>query len=130
MLPPFARARRFLEHLATLSRGDWTRIIAQGASRVAERHEAARHLRVMFVTPERRIAREAIVHGARDVVAVAKARGLLPTAIAEDATSLASDAAVALIVRDLLPPEHFHALYWPFGTTSAADAELSMLRCG
>ncbi|MES2523540.1 MAG: hypothetical protein V4617_12625 [Gemmatimonadota bacterium] len=116
VLPPFARARRFLEHVAGLDGDQWARLAEQASAVTEVWWEAERHVRIMFVTPSRRAARDAVMNEARRVVDSARARTPLDANCPETLGSYIAAAALALVLRDLLPPELFERLYGAFVT--------------
>ena len=119
LLPPFARARRFLEHVGGLSAAEWDDVLRRADADADARGRAVRHLRAMFVTPARRTARDALLRVAEHAVFGATDQGRIDDDVADNASSLASDAALALVLRDLLPFEHFDALFHPFSTDAS-----------
>ncbi len=115
VLPPFARARRFLEHVASLDRDEWARLGTGAANLTEAWWEAERHVRIMFVTPARRVARDAIIAEAHRVVHTA----VTLERTSADCTAMSAfiaAAALSLVLRDLLPPELFERLYGAFVT--------------
>ena len=114
MLPPFARARRFLEHVDTLTPSAWGEVLDRVGAVTDACDEAQRHLVSMFVTTERRIARDAISLEARRVCLHAVETGRVPGSRAADITHGVTSATLALILRDLLPPDLFDRAYQPF----------------
>lgn len=116
VLPPFARARRFLEHVAVLDAEEWTRL-ARAASTLTEVWwDAERHVRIMFVTSPRRAARDAIISEAERVVGAARARAFTDHDCPDTMHAFIAAAALSLVLRDLLPPELFERLYGAFVT--------------
>jgi hypothetical protein len=119
VLPPFARARRFLEHVATLSARDWTGVVQRAAAiDAAARRGAMQQLGELLETRTRRRTCDAILRVAQDAVDAAREHGQLGADVAARAATLASAAAFALVLRDHLPAADFDALYAPFGTTA------------
>lgn len=117
-LPPFARARRFLEHLHTLSGAEWDGVIARATPRTSAWQDAAGHAQAMFVTGARKAARDALAAEARRVISHVQSRldsrVAFDPAFVPDPGAFVTAAALALVLRDLLPPELFEALYAPF----------------
>ena len=120
MLPPFARARRFLEHVATLDELGWDSLLQRIASSAELDESRARHLQSMFVTSARQAARDALM---REAVRVCEHAVKLERVDAFRTTSLSTRvacAALALSLRDLLPPELFELIYGPFSADLVA----------
>jgi hypothetical protein len=116
-LPPFALARRFLEHVATLTARDWADVVRRAATADAVvRRGAMQQLGELLETRTRRRTCDAILRIAQDAVDAAREHGQLGADVAARAATLASGAAFALVLRDHLPPADFDALYAPFAT--------------
>lgn len=116
VLPPFARARRFLEHVAGLDADAWARLSREAGDLTEVWWDAEHHVRIMFVTPPRRAARDAIIGEAQRVVSAAQARMMIDGESIDTLNAFIAAAALSLVLRDLLPPELFERLYSAFVT--------------
>lgn len=113
-LPPFARARRFLEHLHAMRAEEWDGVIARATPCKPAWQDAARHADAMFVTGARKAARDALRAEASRVMAHVQCRVAIDPARVPEPGAFVTAAALALVLRDLLPPELFETLYAPF----------------
>lgn len=119
-LPPFARARRFLEHVAAQDEVQWD-ALRERVGELPELDESReRHLHSMFVTPARQSARDALVCEAERVCRYAARFGRVEMFHAASLSRRVACAALALVLRDLLPPELFELAYGPFSAESVS----------
>lgn len=77
-------------------------------------HDARRRLLSMFVTPARQVARDAIIREADRICAQLVRIGRVPEECAVLLAQSLISAALALVLRDLLPPELFELVYAPY----------------
>lgn len=80
--------------------------------------EEERRLRSMFVTPARQLARDAIVHEAARLCSHLAHVERIPACSSELLAQSLSAATLAIVLRDLLPPELFERVYMPYATYS------------
>lgn len=113
-MPPFVRARRFLEHLCTLNEAGWTDVITREADDTEVRDRAERLIGDMFMTEATVVSRDAIVAETRRVVRRAADNGFLAVGCIPRAARLSANATLALVLRDALPDAEFRTLYGSF----------------
>jgi len=113
-LPPFVRARRFLEHVCTLQKSGWSDVVARKSSGTQNRDHAEQLRADMFMSEGAEISCNAIITEARRVVRRAMDNGFLPAELTPRAARLATNATLALVLRDVLPESDFRALYGSF----------------
>jgi len=120
-LPPFIRARRFLEHLDILSAADWQQIIrrAHDADALA-RAKAIRHIGELLLLHPQTRAFGSLSSAAHDALASAGRQRIVPADLVAHVGRLTSVAACALALRERLPAAHAGALYGPFAWAAAA----------
>jgi hypothetical protein len=113
-LPPFARARRFLEYVASLGEEAVGQLLEDFDGRRDSTVDADRHVQRMFVTSARQQGRDAVVRQAEHVCDELVRSGRVAVHGAEPLRRHVATAALALVLRDLLPPELFDNVYGPF----------------
>ena len=113
-LPPFMRARRFLEHLCTLDAPGWCEVMRREPDDSEARDQAEVLLVGMFDSPAALVACDAIITETRRVVRRAAERHCVPEASLPRASRLAVNATLALVLRDTLPEQDFRVLYGTF----------------
>ena len=121
-LPPFVRARSFLEYVGTLSATEWIEVLRRAANLDPHaRRSAMQRTGELLTAHTRRRACDALVRVAHDAVDSARDDGRLLVTDLRRAAALACGSAFALVVRDRLLPAEFDALYAPFERTSLAS---------
>ncbi len=119
-LPPFARARRFLEHVGTLPAFAWADVLRRAdAVAPAARRDTMQHVGELLTMHARRQACDALLHVAHDAVDAARAAGRLGSESVQRAAAVATGSAFALVVRDRLSPAEFTILFMPFDAAVA-----------
>lgn len=113
-MPPFVRARRFLEHLCTLDSESWNAVLQLECMDCDARDRAEILVRDSYISVAERVGCEALVTESRRVVRRASSTGLIPETAAPRAVRLVANAALALVLRDLLPDAEFRVLYGSF----------------
>ena len=112
-LPPFARARRFLEHAGALSRRGWDDAIARSLAPDA-RLAATRRVAALIAEHPQSRAMDALARAAQQAARDAVRDRRLATGFETRAAGLASHAAFALALREQLATREFEVLYAPF----------------
>lgn len=116
-LPPFMRARRFLEHLSTLDVVAWQNVLQREPEDSEARDEAEVLLLGVFDSLLARVACDALIAETRRVVRRAVDRRCLPEAMMLRGCRLAVNAALALVLREMIPEHEFRLLYGSFVET-------------
>lgn len=113
-LPPFMRARRFLEHLCTLDASGWQIVMQREPEDSEARDQAEALLLGVFDALLARVACDAIVAETRRVVRRAVDRRCVPEEMLLRASRLAVNASLALVMREMIPEYDFRLLYGTF----------------
>jgi hypothetical protein len=121
-------ANRFLDRLAALARGDWL----EAADRLRRRGDRSTSVALLDaviahhgLSVEAWYATDGVETAASHVFDDLAHRPAAEQALARSACAAASVAALALLARGLISPEHFEALYHPFATAIPALSVVS-----
>jgi hypothetical protein len=123
LLPPFARAHRFVERVALFSQSEWREVVSRAhAVDPALRTAGLRALTDCLVGHPQARAFGALTRAAHDAAEIAVRRGVVTEEAIGRVAGLTSLAASALAMRDELAPVHGLVHYMPFAPAVDADA--------